>query len=318
MVAALCCWSTGAHAIEGPIAAPSGGYDIRSAQLPQPGLYGGLAGFYAHGRGFYDASGQEVAAKKNINLARTGGAGFLLYVPNADILGGRLGLFGELRAGQVCGRLTTATRTNCAAGLGDPYLAVSWSRFFGNYHSSRFAGAPPVSEGLWLSFGFGTILPLGEYNATEAATYGTTVGNNVWDFAPAVAVTYTTPPLIADGTEVSARLQWNNYSTNPATNYATGSTLRVDFAVSELIGPVQAGIAGSYGFEVEDDTRSGVSVAPDGLRAEGLSLGPVLAVTMPGVGVLKVKAQVQAIAHNTSNAYGGAIIFARKLWSPTP
>ena len=40
----------------------------------------------------------------------------------------------------------------------------------------------------------GTILPLGEYDATEAAAYGTSVGHNVWDFMPTVAVTYTTPP----------------------------------------------------------------------------------------------------------------------------
>ena len=123
--------------------------------------------------------------------------------------------------------------------------------------------------------------------------------------------------MIADGT-VSARLSRNNYLANPTTNYTTGSALRIDFAVSELIGRVQAGVAGTYGLQIEDDKVSGVSVAPDGLRAEGLSLSPVLAVTLPGVGVLKVRGQVQLIAHNMSRSYGAGITFARKLWSPKP
>ena len=317
-VAALWCLSTAALAVEGPTAAPISGSDIRTAQLPPPGLYGGLASVYGVARHFYDGNGQEVPAKSGIDIARAYGAAFLLYVPDAQVFGGRVGLIGALRVGDVCGRLVAATPKNCTAGLGDPYVAMSWSRFFGGDHPSRFAGAPPVSEGLWLSFGFGAILPFGEYDATGAATYGTTVGHNVWTFAPTVAVTYTTPPLIADGTEFSARLYWNNYLANPTTNYTTGSALRIDFAVSELIGRVQAGVAGTYGFQIEDDKVSGVSVAPDGLRAEGLSLGPVLAVTLPGVGVLKVRGQVQLIAHNMSRSYGAGITFARKLWSPKP
>lgn len=309
--------SAGAQALEGPTAGPIGGSDIRSAQLPPPGLYGGLASIYVAGRDFYNGQGQEVPAKSGIDLKGVYGAAFLLYVPDVTVFGGHVGFGGALRAGDVWGRLRSTTPTHNQAGLGDPYVAVSWSRFFGHLHPSRFAGAPPVTEGLWLSFGVGAILPFGQYDATEAATYGTVVGHNTWDFAPTVAVTYTTPPWLADGTEISARLHWNNYLTNPATDYATGALLNVDFAVSELIGRVQAGIAGAYGFQVADDTLHGVSIASDGLRAEGFSLGPVFAVTMPGIGVLKLKGQVAIIHNNAVDNYGVGVTFARRLWSPT-
>ena len=92
-------------------------------------------------------------------------------------------------------------------------------------------------------------------------------------------MTYTTPPLIADGTEFSARLHWNNYRPT-GDDYSYGPLLNVDFAVSEVIGRVQVGIAGRYGFQTADDKLNGVTIAPDGRRSETLSLGPVLAVNI--------------------------------------
>ena len=67
------------------------------------------------------------------------------------------------------------------------------------------------------------------------------IANNVWDFAPNIAFTYTTPPIIAEGTEISAKLFWNNYLTNPATQYSTGTVINLDFAMSERIGRFQSG-----------------------------------------------------------------------------
>jgi hypothetical protein len=63
-----------------------------------------------------------------------------------------------------------------------------------------------------------------------------------WDFAPTVGLTYTTPPIIAEGTEISARFFWNNYLENPLTFYRTGDLLDLEFAVSERIGRFQVGV----------------------------------------------------------------------------
>ena len=49
----------------------------------------------------------------------------------------------------------------------------------------------------------------------------------------------------------------------------------IDFAVSEHIGRWQVGVTGYYLKQFNDDTRGGVSVAPDGRRSEVLSLGGV-------------------------------------------
>ena len=100
---------------------------------------------------------------------------------------------------------------------------------------SRYSDAPPVAEGLTIAAGFGTLVPTGRYDADDAATRALTIGNNIWDFAPSVAVTYMTPPILADGTEISAKLYWNNYLTNPDTDYSTGALINIDFAISERI-----------------------------------------------------------------------------------
>jgi len=50
-------------------------------------------------------------------------------------------------------------------------------------------------------------------------------GHNTWDLAPSIAITYTTPPILAGGTELSAKLFWNNYLEDPATHYLSGDVL---------------------------------------------------------------------------------------------
>jgi Putative MetA-pathway of phenol degradation len=78
-------------------------------------------------------------------------------------------------------------------------------------------------------------VPVGKYEPMLRATKGIGIGNNIWDFAPAAAVSYTTPPLLAEGTEVSAKLYWNNYGTNPDTQHKAASLLDVVFAVTEAV-----------------------------------------------------------------------------------
>jgi hypothetical protein len=153
-----------------------------------------------------------------------------------------------------------------------------------------------------------------KYDAREHRNQGISLGNNIYDFAPNVAFTYTTPPILAEGTEISAKLYWNNYLTNPTTQYATGTLLNVDFAVSERVGRFQVGMAGFYAVQVADDKLFGVTVPPDGRRAEVLNLGGVLHIDVPELeSAVKVKVLSTALAANSVRSSGVAISLIKKL-----
>src|SRR5262249_5672333 len=154
----------------------------------------------------------------------TGGA-FLAYVPETKVFGGSLAFLGVGSYGEKCGHLFAGTGTMCRLGFDDPYFEVDWGRQFGHYRQSSYSCAFPIFEGLPVTFGLGVVVPVGQYNVTEAQSFAANHGNNIWDVAPTVAVTYTTPPLLAEGTEFSAKVYWNNYTVNPATRYLTGNLL---------------------------------------------------------------------------------------------
>ena len=314
--AGLVCCTNSVLAVEGSSAAgPIGGTDIRSAQLPPPGLYGGTIQLYAEARNFFDGSGAPVPALSALELSRARAGPFLVYVPDVQVFGGAIGIAGIVPVGIECGHLFDGTPKRCIAGLGDPYVELVWSRFFGTMRPSKYPGAFPIAEGLTVALGFGTVIPIGKYNAFDATIQGLTLGNNIWDFAPNAAVTYTTPPILAEGTEISAKLYWNNYLTNRATDYSTGTLLNLDFAVTERIGRFQLGLAGFYTFQVADDRQFGVRLPPDGRRVEILDLGGVIAYDMPEYGAsLKVKALTTAITQNTVGAWGVSMGWIKKFW----
>lgn len=246
--ALLCAAATPAFAVEGTAAAgPIGGTDIRSALLPPPGIYGGGVAFDAPVRQFFDGHGALIPALSETRIVLAGVAPFLAWVPDIQVLGGSIGIGGIVSLGSQCGRLFAATPRRCINGAADPYVEVAWSRYFGTPRASQYPGALPIPEGLTLQLAFGTVIPVGSYDATIARSNGVTLGNNIWDFAPIIAATYVTRPILAEGTEISAKLYWNNYLTNPATHYSTGALLNVDFAVTERIGRFQAGLAGFTG-----------------------------------------------------------------------
>jgi hypothetical protein len=312
---AAACAHSPLSALEGSsTAGPIGGTDIRTAQLPPPGLYGGAIALYAEAYGFYDGAGNLVPALSALDLARTRVGPFLFYVPDIQVFGGSIGIGGIIPLGVECGRLFDTTPRRCISGVGDPYVEIGWSRFFGAVRPSRYANAYPIAEGLTVALGFGVVIPIGRYNAVDATTQGLVIGNNVWDFAPTFAFTYMTKPILAEGTEFSARLYWNNYLKNPDTQYSTGSVLNIDFAVSERIGRFQVGIAGYYAFQIADDKQFGIPIVPDGRRGEALTLGGVLAYDMPEYGAfLKIKVLKTFVTHNSVKSPGFAVTFVKKL-----
>jgi hypothetical protein len=311
----LCAASTRVFAVEGPTAAgPIGGTDIRSAQLPPPGLYGGVILLGATAFDFVDGHGKTIPALAEAHLTKYLAGPFLYYVPDVKVLGGSLGIGGIVPLGDQCGHLFIGEPNDCTTGVGDPYAEIDWSRSFGKLRPSNYAGAYPILEGLTILAGFGVIFPVGTYDASDLTQQALSIGNNLWDFAPTVGFTYTTPPILAEGTELSARLFWNNYLENPTTHYQTGDLLDLEFAGSERIGRFQVGVTGFYAFQVEDDELLGVAIPPDGRRATILELGPVINFDMPEYSSsVKVKALATVIAENTVRSWGVVFGWVKKF-----
>jgi hypothetical protein len=146
---------------------------------------------------------------------------------------------------------------------------------------------------------FAVVFPAGSFDASDKTQQALSIGRNIWDFAPTVGVTYTTAPIIGDGTEISVRFFWNNYLENPTTHYSTGDLLDVEFAVTERMGRFQFGVTGFYIFQIEDDKLFGVTVPPDGRRTKDFELGPIVNFDMPMYSsTVKVKALTTATSEN--------------------
>lgn len=310
LICAAPLWAAEGSTVAGPI----GGTDIRSAFLPTPGLYGAVILGGASTYQLRDGAGQTRPGLDAVGINSKSAASVLLYVPDFKVFDGSIGLVGVAGFGAVCGQIRSASAAGCRSGFGDVYVEGSWSRFFGFTRPLREKGAAPIREGLAIRAGLGAVLPSGLYDAQIQASNGVTVGSNTLVVAPSVAFTFTTPPLLADGTEFSSKIYLNTYARNPDTDYVSGNNISIDFAASEHIGRWQVGVAGYYLRQFTDDTRGGVAVAPDGRRAEVLSLGGVINYDIPRLGTsIKFKARSSVFAYNTAMTTAFYLTIAKKL-----
>lgn len=310
------CWGIPCWAAEGTTAAgPVGGPDIRAAFLPGPGLYGALISLGTRSPQVRDGSGNPRAGLNAVNIVGGTAGGALLFVPDVKLFGGSIGILGVAGAGFLCGQLVSTVPSRCASGFGDSYIETTWSRFYGFTRPSREKGAYRIREGLAVSTGLGVVFPTGPYNQLVQASNGISIGKHIWDVAPSIALTYTTPPLLAEGTEFSTKIYLNNYFKNSTTDYKSGTLLDVEFAVSEHIGPWQIGVAGYYLRQLEDDRRSGVSVAPDGRRLQTMSLGGVFNYDMAEINTsIKLKVRTSVFAYNAGMVSSFIVSVSKKLF----
>jgi hypothetical protein len=310
---ALLCAAPTASAVEGTTAAgPVGGSDVRVALLPPPGLYGGVSFFGGNAPRLVDGNGRDFPGLSP-HFTIKAAAPFGLYVPNIQVLGGSIGVFGVLPYGAECGRFLASQPWACAWGAADPYVEIGWFRYFGTPRPSRVAGSFPILEGLAISAGIGAVFPVGQYNVRQVTQQGIGMGNNIFDIAPSLAITYTTPPLLAEATELSAKLYWNKYRINSATQYQTADLINLDFAVTERYGRFQLGVTGTYAFQFEGDKQFGVTVPPDGHRSEVLLLGGIFVMDMPEYAMsMKIKAVTSIIAANAVRSQDLTIGFIKK------
>jgi len=302
-----------AFAVEGTTAAgPVGGSDVRVALLPPPGLYGGVVFFAGNAPRLVDGNGRDFPGLSP-HFTVKAAAPFALYVPNVQVLGGSIGVFGVLPYGAECGRLLASQPWACAWGAADPYVEIGWFRYFGTQRPSRIPGSFPILEGLAISAGIGAVFPVGQYNVRQVTQQGIGMGNNIFDIAPSLAITYTTPPLLAEATELSAKLYWNKYRINSATQYQTADLASVDFAVTERYGPFQLGVTGTYAVQFQGDKQFGVTLPPDGRRSEVLLLGGIFVYDLPEHAMsMKIKAVTSVIAANAVRSQDLTVGFIKK------
>ncbi|MCI1035892.1 SphA family protein [Pseudomonas putida] len=107
--------------------------------------------------------------------------------------------------------------------------------------------------------------PTGDYKKTRI----TNPGLNIWDFSPALAVTYITD----SGIEFSSAFNLDFTTRNPATDYKNGTEYRHEFAVGKHVGDWTIGAAGYYYRQLSDDDSPNLV---EGVRARGMALGPAI------------------------------------------
>lgn len=311
----LCAIATRSLAVEGPTAAgPIGGSDIRSAFVPPPGFYAGVAGVVAGTNAFLGGNGKQALGLEGAHLTKDVGGAIVYYVPDFTLFGGSIGFGAYAPFVHQCGHLFAGTSDQCRTGAGDPYVEVDWARYFGTPRASKFAGAFPIFEGLSILAGFGAVIPIGSFTSSDPLSQALSAGTNIVDLAPSLAVTYTTPPIFLEGTEVSGKVYLNNYIENAQTHYQTGRLVNLDFAVTEHIGRVQFGMAGTYAVQLEDDLLFNRPVAIDGRRGELLQLGGITAYDLPEyASSVKLKVTTTAFAVNTVSFTAAVLSCVKKF-----
>ncbi|KLD75642.1 hypothetical protein FZ025_04820 [Xanthomonas hyacinthi] len=251
-------------------AGPIGGTDIRQAWLPPPGLYAAGVGIRGRFKEFL-GSDQDYAATGDFMV---GGGGLLAVYP-VEVFGGSLASSVFVSGGKTCFGLKSGRET-CSRGMGDTYAdLLVWSRLFPS-KGPEAQRDPHIPYGLQVLFGLGVSFPNGVYKSSKAVNNG----SNVYDTAPNVALTYTSPSIfgetLGDATEFSVRMFYNHYSRNDDTNYQSGDLVSADFSVSQRVRQWQFGVTGTGYVQIEDDENAGVKVPNGGNRGRLLQLGPVV------------------------------------------
>ncbi|MFM0268736.1 SphA family protein [Paraburkholderia sediminicola] len=277
---------------------PRGGTDINGAYLPDAtGFYGIAILFGAAPDRYYGNNGGPSGLNFN-GKAAVPGLG-LLYVYPFKLAGGTLGS-SVLETSDVS-RLCVNGTCHTLYAMGDLYSDIlMWSRYFG-----REDALNKLPYGLTVKLAFSMQFPTGQYSATAPTP---SFGNNVYRFIPNVALTYLTGPnLLGEGLEFSTQIFYAATSKNTATDYSSGNTLDIDFAVSERTGRWQYGIAGNYAFQLQGDRQYGAEL-PDGNKIGIVALGPVVSYLIPSwKSVIKAKLQLPVYTRNTAHQVTGMV-----------
>jgi hypothetical protein len=258
-IALLAFGATPACAAEGGLGPyPKGFVGFMSGYVPpEEGLYVSDNYYYFHG-----SVGADVRhGITEFDVDATLNADFLeaVYVTDAKILGGTyafsaaaayawVGLNASLNT-PIGGKSVSLNQE----GFGDSIVApavIAWHD--GNFH--------------W-SVALSVYVPTGGYSSSELS-----IGKNYWAFMPSYSLTYFDPKT---GWDVSGSFVYETMTKNDATDYQTGDTMNLDWAIGKHFGAAEeweAGIVGNVVQQIGADRGNGAKLGP--LKAEGIGIGP--------------------------------------------
>ncbi len=249
----------------------------------------------------------NIVADVDVNLAI--GVPLLLWVPDAEILGGRVSVYGLLPIGSV-----DVNADVLFSAPGGPGVGL-------NVAESRVSVGDPQAGALigWNSGAFhwnlGTLVnvPIGDYQngALDNLAY------NHWSVDVHGGLTWLDP---ATGFELSGRAGITINGENTATDYRTGEEFHIEFAALKHFSPqFHAGLVGYHYQQVSGDSGSGAVLGA--FKGRVTTLGPHVSWTFP-VGQVPVslasRAYIEFNTKNRTEGVGGYVIVTVPLGGPPP
>jgi len=183
------------------------------------------------------------------------------YTFEQPVLGGRLQVgaavplaYSTMNASLQIREFGTFSGTASDFGIGDSLLtpfALYWN--FGEFNAKL---AQLV------------VAPTGHYDTNSVIN----VGRNYWAFDTQLGLTWLHK---ATGTEVSVLPGIMINTTNPATDYRTGTEFHLDFMVNQFVTPsIALGFQGYWYKQIEGDSGSGAKLGP--FMGESVGIGPAI------------------------------------------
>jgi hypothetical protein len=269
----LACFPCQSFALQGRApSGPIGGTDINQALVPPPGLYGGLIYGYMDFSAWVDDDGNETDAGDAATIAAVAFA----YSWDTTIFGGSVLSSISLGWQDQDWWVGDNSLNDHFSGIIDIYSDLFfWSRFFPSQAFETQPKGSVIPYGLAVGCGLGVTLPTGTYDESDVNS----VGSNIYTIAPSIALTYTMPSLfgdfLGDATQFSARFFYNNYTDQKHLKYRNGDILNTDYAITQITGDWQYGIAGSYYTQISGDKFLDGTTG-DANRTMMWSIGPVV------------------------------------------
>jgi len=253
----------------GSTAFPNGGEDFLVAAMPPPGCYGWLT-FNQYSAGHLaDNSGQMSLVSFDLRVNAL--VPRLDWVKPVSVLGadrwGTLFVVPMLDLDLALSPVPGVTVKGRKRGLGDLTIGngLHWT-----FPTFDMVNAVDV------------VVPTGNYDAADFVN----PGQNKW----VVRLNHMGTWHPAPAWDVSYRLHWDYNFSNSATDYHSGQTVYLNWAIGWKPRPqMTVGLAGYYLRQVTDDRQAGHVVGPDGNRTRVDGIGPCVKYFLPNHVMLTAK-----------------------------
>ncbi|MBL8906161.1 MAG: transporter [Rhizobiales bacterium] len=286
-----------------------GSKTMMAGYLPGPGVYGGLWNYGYSGSGNIDFESGGVTVSGNIDADAYIAMPSLLWVLDADALGGHVAFSATTPYGGKslkADALLTGPRGGVLAtnygsdnwAFGDPVLGAAWGG-----HSGK----------LFYSLGALLNVPVGPWEKGNPIN----ISFNRWAFDTTAAITYLDP---ATGLELSGAAGLTFNGENPETNYETGTEFHFEWATMlHASHTFSVGFTGYAYKQITGDSGSGAVLG--GFEGEVYAIGPALSYTF-AIGTIPIVTNLSYLrefgAKNRLEGDVGFVNLAIPLGGQTP